>query len=92
MSTIDERIAALEKRIGDLEREVRRGRDISMPPIKLSPPLTVPAAPAAPFFPPALNRCVKCGINIDGVMSFCCQNYPCPTGLGGTFCGDVSTP
>ena len=32
------------------------------------------------------NQCPKCGLKLDGVMSYCCSNIECPTGLGPVRC------
>lgn len=34
------------------------------------------------------KKCPKCGLKLDGVMSYTCNQPQCPTGLGGAWCGD----
>lgn len=33
-----------------------------------------------------LNQCPKCGINLEGVMSYSCNHVDCPTGMGPVYC------
>ena len=45
----------------------------------------IPQTP--PYIPRALaNKCVTCGITLDGVMGYACQRPDCPTGLGPVTC------
>jgi hypothetical protein len=44
-----------------------------------------PSTPIQPLNIPPLN-CSKCGIRLDQVMGYVCNNHPCPTGLGGVWC------
>lgn len=32
------------------------------------------------------NICPKCGLKLEGVMSYCCPNVECPTGMGPVMC------
>lgn len=45
-------------------------------------PLPFPMQPYEP-----ITQCSKCGLKLDQVMGYVCNNYPCPTGLGGAWCG-----
>ncbi len=51
----------------------------------------MPSTPA-PFTPTPMpqwnpvSKCSKCGIELKGAMGYVCNNYPCPTGLGGSWC------
>jgi hypothetical protein len=55
---------------------------------------SVPSAPYSPMPITPLNPnnwdllkvCPKCGLKMDGPMGYVCNNYPCPTGLGGSWC------
>jgi hypothetical protein len=48
----------------------------------VSAPLpNIPVTPLATF-----TKCSKCGLNLETVMGYVCNNYPCPTGLGGAWC------
>lgn len=55
---------------------------------------SVPSAPFSPMpstpytFPKVQTKptCTKCGLVLDSVMGYVCNNYPCPTGLGGSWC------
>lgn len=51
-----------------------------MPNIPLNP---TPFSPIPPEWP---AKCPKCGIELKGAMGYVCNNYPCPTGLGGGWC------
>lgn len=44
--------------------------------------------PSIPLNPPVTewNNCSKCGLKLESAMGYVCNNYPCPTGLGGTWC------
>lgn len=33
-----------------------------------------------------IQQCPKCGIKLDGVMSYSCNNIDCPTGMGPVWC------
>ena len=56
---------------------------------------------ARPFYPPQWPKvptpyydksvkCSKCGIDFgNGPIGYVCPNYPCPTGLGGTYCSTL---
>lgn len=33
------------------------------------------------------KNCRKCGISLEGVMSYSCPRKDCPTGLGPVWCG-----
>ena len=51
------------------------------PPYKYDP-LTYPQPWPAPFTPnpwPGVRNCAKCGINLDGVMGYVCNDTQCPT-------------
>ncbi len=32
------------------------------------------------------DKCSLCGLNLSGVMGYCCPNLKCPTGLGPVYC------
>lgn len=55
------------------------------------PPILPPEPQQAPWTPcPPLvddKRCSKCGLKLENVMGYVCHNHPCPTGLGGPWCG-----
>jgi len=51
-----------------------------------SPPPYIPTSPANPPREWPAQRCIHCGINLSGVMSYSCQHADCPTGLGPTIC------
>lgn len=36
------------------------------------------------------NKCSKCGLVCEGVMGYCCPNYNCPMGMGGTWCSTTA--
>lgn len=42
--------------------------------------------PLTPKWEP-VQKCSKCGLELKGAMGYVCNNYPCPTGLGGVWCG-----
>ena len=46
---------------------------------------TFPTFPAWPNFTPweLGNKCPKCGLKLEGAMSYYCGTPNCPTGLGG---------
>lgn len=50
-----------------------------MPSIPMNPPFS----PTPPEWP---KKCPKCGLELNQVMGYVCNNYPCPTGLGGAWC------
>lgn len=56
------------------------------------PRVDMPVLPSipTPWFDsvPAFDykSCPKCGIALDKVMGYCCQNANCPTGLGPVMC------
>ena len=53
------------------------------------PPLPPVIAPWIPPYQPhttTWNQCAKCGLKLEGVMSYCCPNPQCPTGLGPVTC------
>lgn len=48
-------------------------------------PFTYPNQPN--YEPVTLGAsCVKCGLKLEGVMSYVCSQEKCPTGLGGSWC------
>lgn len=54
----------------------------------------IPAIQTIPFNQPIQTlgkTCSKCGISLSNMMGYCCQNYPCPTGLGGAHSSVVTT-
>ena len=34
----------------------------------------------------SITQCTKCGLQLDKVMSYCCSQPDCPTGLGPVMC------
>jgi hypothetical protein len=51
------------------------------------PVIDWPKLPDTIRFPETIRKsCPKCGISLEGVMSYCCQNIDCPTGLGPVYC------
>jgi hypothetical protein len=79
MSDADDRIAALERRVTELERQNAGSKMIG-------------PAPQTPWFPEPRTmgekpRCGKCGIELHGVMGYVCPRAgECPIGLGGLTC------
>jgi len=45
---------------------------------------TQPITPVQPV-KNSINRCTKCGIQLDTIMGYVCYNSPCPTGIGSVF-------
>jgi hypothetical protein len=45
---------------------------------------TYPIPPHFPGYP--ISKCSKCGIELKGVMGYCCSHRDCPTGMGPTVC------
>jgi len=35
---------------------------------------------------PNIDKCSLCGLDLSGVMGYCCPNLKCPTGLGPVYC------
>lgn len=35
---------------------------------------------------PNIGKCSLCGLDLSGVMGYCCPNLKCPTGLGPVYC------
>lgn len=31
---------------------------------------------------PVIGHCPKCGLELHGMMMYCCSRHPCPSGLG----------
>jgi len=48
---------------------------------------TLSVQPVAPLQPVknSINRCTKCGIQLDTIMGYVCYNSPCPTGMGSVY-------
>ena len=51
----------------------------------------MPVIPMNPPFSPVPHTewpktCSKCGLKLESVMGYVCNNHPCPTGLGGAWC------
>ena len=48
---------------------------------------TLRVQPVAPVQPVknSINRCTKCGIQLDKIMGYVCYNNPCPTGFGSVY-------
>ena len=51
----------------------------------------MPSYPMNPPFSPVPHTespksCSKCGLQFEGAIGYVCNNYPCPTGLGGSWC------
>ena len=48
---------------------------------------TLRVQPVAPVQPVknSINRCTKCGIQLDPIMGYVCYNNPCPTGFGSVY-------
>lgn len=96
-------IGELNDEIDDLRREIAtlKGKTV-----KVEPNLTPPAMPdfGKPFgpytYPNQPNyepvtlgaNCIKCGLKLEGVMSYCCPIEKCPTGLGGAWCSTGVPP
>lgn len=57
----------------------------SNPSAPYSPMPVIPMNPA-PATPGWFGNCPKCGLKLDSVMGYVCNNTPCPTGLGGAWC------
>jgi len=45
---------------------------------------TQPIIPVQPV-KNSINRCTKCGIQLDTIMGYVCYNSPCPTGIGSVY-------
>ena len=45
----------------------------------------MPSIPMNPL-PEWAKTCSKCGLKLEQVMGYVCNNHPCPTGLGGAWC------
>ena len=43
-----------------------------------------PVAPVQPV-KNSINKCTKCGIQLDTIMGYVCYNSPCPTGFGSVY-------
>lgn len=54
---------------------------------KLFGPFTpIPNEPP-PWLPKeALHKCSKCGLEMKGVMGYCCPRLDCPSGMGPVVC------
>ena len=48
---------------------------------------TLRVQPVAPVQPVknSINRCTKCGIQLDPIMGYVCYNSPCPAGFGSVY-------
>jgi hypothetical protein len=94
----EDRIADLERRVAELERERNARRAIG--PIEAKPatqplPVDWQFPPMTPGFPlPSIGeqRCPKCGIALSPIMSYSCAQAQCPTGLGGVSCSVRISP
>lgn len=92
MLTNEERIDNLEKRVQELSEAIARLSTAAAPFLPIGDPVvprTTPVTPPiTPIFPsvPIPRNCSKCGIELTGVMSYCCPKADCPTGLGSPMC------
>jgi hypothetical protein len=51
------------------------------------PVIEWPKLPDTIKFPDTYKKsCPKCGISLEGVMCYSCQNVDCPTGMGPVYC------
>ena len=46
----------------------------------------MPTIPIQPILNPP-SKCSKCGLKLEGAMGYVCNIHPCPSGLGGVWCG-----
>jgi len=60
------------------ETPAEKARRIGVPLIP-SPPTSVPRSPLD-----TIAVCGKCGLELKGIMGYCCPQSGCPTGLGST--------
>ena len=70
--------------IADLENELwmkKIAEDFNIAIEKHFEQFPVPVVPMQP----GPRSCPTCGISLDGVLSYCCPNPRCPTGLGSVF-------
>lgn len=68
----------LEERIARLERLVEERHYIPQ-----NTPWEVPLTLRKEYME---NRCTKCGIKLNTVMSYCCPQTDCPCGMGPVSC------
>lgn len=71
MTSIEERLQALEQRVVQLELSL--GLRWYQP------------GPLAPEMASPPARCSGCGITLDGTMGYVCSHARCPMGLGGVW-------
>jgi hypothetical protein len=53
-------------------------------------PLTDPYTIEPYTWPPKNHKCSKCGLKLETIMHYYCTNSPCPAGLGGVFCSNIT--
>jgi hypothetical protein len=70
-------VDSLKRRIESLEQNQR----VTQPYQPFGIPLPNPNTYQWPT-----NHCTKCGLQLDKVMSYCCPQPNCPTGLGPVMC------
>ena len=89
MSTEDIYILLLEHYIKDLEYEIFSLNCQNVIEIFRTPRLpTKIYEEEKPYNP--YKTCSKCGMDISGVMGYCCPQPNCPTGLGPVMCDTTS--
>lgn len=47
-------------------------------------PPTYPMKPSFPGYP--ISSCSRCGLELGGVMGYCCPHMDCPSGMGPVVC------
>lgn len=81
------KVVRLEAHNESLMRENKLLTDI-ITTIARSQPQPTQTFPNMPLdsYGPIAKMCPKCGLTLSGVMSYCCPNAECPTGLGPVMC------
>ena len=74
----------------EVHKNCEQPKPVTTPYPTVSPgyiPWVMPYQPwTVPNTPPMASQCPKCGLKLEGVMSYCCPNAECPTGLGPVTC------
>jgi hypothetical protein len=78
IDVLNNKIAILEKRVAFLERS--NNSNTIYGPIPDYFPKEMPVIP--PLDTKNINTCSKCGIQVNRIMMYSCQQMCCPSGLG----------